>query len=52
MNPENIEYSDGFIAMTAKDYDVSFEVAKEIIKNNPKNFYQELENYIKNRKTL
>jgi hypothetical protein len=42
-------YSDGFIKMTAKDYDVSFEVAKDIIEKYPNNFYQELEWYIEKR---
>lgn len=44
---QNNEYlSDSFVKMTAKDYDVSFDVARNIIKKYPNNFYQELENYI------
>ena len=43
------QYSDSFIEMTAKDYDVSFEKAKEIIEKYPNNFYQELENYLTER---
>jgi len=43
------DYTDEFIKMTAKDYDVTFEVAKKIIKEHPNNFYQELEIHIMNR---
>ena len=38
-------YTDEFIKMTAKDYDVTFEIAKKIIEEHPNNFYQELEWY-------
>jgi len=45
-----MKHSKEFIEMTAKDYDVPYEIAKSIINKYPNNFYQELEIYISKRK--
>lgn len=38
-----------FIAQTAKDYDMDYEVVAEIKKFYPDRFYEKLEEYIKER---
>jgi hypothetical protein len=49
---ESIEKDDDknpFLLQTANDYDMSYEEVERIYKKYPNSFYEELENYIKNR---
>jgi hypothetical protein len=41
---------DGFITQTAKDYAMSYDDTKKIIDQYPNNFYEKLEEFIKERK--
>lgn len=45
----NFEPSEGFIAQTAQDYDMSVWKTKEIIMKDPENMYENLEAYLKER---
>ncbi len=40
---------ESFIAQTAKDYDMDFDIVGKIYVEYPETFYLELEEYIKNR---
>jgi len=41
--------NEGFLRQTAHDYDMDYEMVKSIYMKYPNSFYEELEEYIKNR---